>query len=106
MSFRFMRNFIFFDLPRDSASERRDATVFVKNLIKNGYIMVQESVYCKLIINANYIDSEKEKIRKLKPKRGNILMLTITEKQFNDIEILLGETPQKIVKSADRAVFL
>ena len=101
-----MRNLIFFDLPRDTSAQRREATVFVKQLLKNGYIMMQESVYCRLVINANCIEAEKEKVRKIKPKTGNVLMLTITEKQFNDIEILLGETSHKILNSTDRAVFI
>lgn len=101
-----MRNLIFFDLPRDTSAQRKDAAGFVKQLLKQGYVMLQESVYSKLVINANGIEGEKERVRKIKPKSGNILMLTITEKQFNDIEILLGEVSQKVVSSAERAVFI
>lgn len=47
MSYRFMRMFIFFDLPVITTENRRNYARFRKFLIKNGFIMMQESVYCK-----------------------------------------------------------
>ena len=47
MSYRFMRILVMFDLPTETSEERRDYRKFRKNLIKNGFIMMQESVYVK-----------------------------------------------------------
>ena len=47
--FRFMRIMVFFDLPTITLEDRRNYTKFIKCLIKNGFIMLQESVYSKLI---------------------------------------------------------
>ena len=44
MSYRFMRVFVFFDLPVAGLENRRNYTKFRKFLIKNGFIMMQESV--------------------------------------------------------------
>ena len=51
MSYRFMRILVMFDLPTETSEERRDYRKFRKNLIKNGFIMMQESVYVKLVMN-------------------------------------------------------
>ena len=52
MSYRYMRIMVFFDLPTLTAGNRREYAKFRKYLIKNGFIMLQESVYCKLALNA------------------------------------------------------
>ena len=44
MSFRQMRVFVMFDLPTDTALDRREYRVFRKYLMDTGFIMMQESV--------------------------------------------------------------
>ena len=46
-----MRLMVFFDLPVETASQRREYRLFRKFLIKDGYLMLQESVYAKLVVN-------------------------------------------------------
>ena len=48
MSYRYMRVMVFFDLPTVTSANRRDYAQFRKYLVKSGFIMLQESVYCKL----------------------------------------------------------
>lgn len=45
-----MRILVFFDLPVTTGEERRAYTKFRKFLIKDGFLMLQESVYCKLAL--------------------------------------------------------
>ena len=47
MSYRYMRMIIFFDLPSVTYADQKEYNKFHKFLIKNGYIMMQESVYTK-----------------------------------------------------------
>lgn len=54
MSYRFMRMLVFFDLPTDTASDRREYRRFRKMLIRSGFLMLQESVYCKLLMNTSH----------------------------------------------------
>ena len=56
MSYRYMRIIVMFDLPVTTASDRREYTRFRKYLIKNGFLMMQESVYCKLAQNSTAAD--------------------------------------------------
>lgn len=51
MIYDFMRLILFFDLPVVSKEDRRIYATFRKYLIKNGYIMMQYSVYCKIFAN-------------------------------------------------------
>ena len=51
-----MRILVMFDLPMETSEERRNYRKFRKNLIKNGFIMMQESVYVKLVMNQGSAD--------------------------------------------------
>ena len=46
-----MRVIVFFDLPTLTSENRREYTKFRKFLIKNGFLMMQESVYTKMALN-------------------------------------------------------
>lgn len=101
-----MRILVFFDLPSESSSERRAYTQFRKYLIKNGFIMLQESVYCKLAANQTIVNAQIENLRKNKPPDGLVEVLTITEKQFARMEFIVGSRQGDIVDSDERYVEL
>ena len=84
-----MRILVFFDLPTETATDRRVYSKFRKFLIKEGFIIMQESVYVKLVLNTSITNSVKEKVNKNKPPKGIIQMLVITEKQFNSMEYII-----------------
>lgn len=89
MSNKFMRILVFFDLPTETAKDRKNYSQFRKFLIKEGFIMMQESVYAKLVLNNSITNSIKDKISKNKPQKGIVQMLIITEKQFNSMEYIV-----------------
>ena len=89
MRYRFMRILVFFDLPTETAKDRKNYSQFRKFLIKEGFIMMQESVYAKLVLNNSITNSIKNKISKNKPQKGIVQMLIITEKQFNSMEYIV-----------------
>ena len=55
---------MFFDLPVATIKDRREYSRFRRFLIKNGFIMLQESVYCKLAQNQTVADSIADSLRK------------------------------------------
>ena len=59
-----------FDLPVETSEERKEYRKFRKNLINEGFIMMQESVYAKLALNNSIVNSIKDKINKNKPPKG------------------------------------
>ncbi len=101
-----MRMMVFFDLPVETAKNRRDYRKFRKFLIDEGFIMMQESIYSKLALNNSIINLLKTKINKNKPPKGLVQILVITEKQFNSIEIIVGESKSDILDSTERLIVL
>ncbi len=106
MTCRFMRVIVFFDLPMTSAADRRIYTKFKKTLVKNGFLMMQESVYCKLALNQNSANSIISLVKNNKPDSGVVQILTITEKQYSDMEMIIGETKNDIVENSKRIIVL
>lgn len=106
MNDRFMRVFVFFDLPTVTAADRREYSRFRKSLIKEGFLMMQESVYVKLALNATTAQSVMQAVRKKKPSRGLVQMLMVTEKQFARMELVLGEYHSEIIDNEERLVIL
>ena len=101
-----MRTIVFFDLPNIYAKDKRNYNLFRKFLINEGFIMLQESVYSKIVLNSIQANLLTEKIKKNAPKKGLIQLMTITEKQYSQIQYIIGEPDTKIINSEDRLVIL
>lgn len=101
-----MRILVMFDLPVGTVGERREYTRFRKYLIKNGYLMLQESIYCKLAQNSTMADALVDNLRKNKPESGLVQVLKVTEKQYEKIEFLVGEFSSDVLDSDERLVVL
>lgn len=103
---RFMRMIVFFDLPTLTGEDRRNYRLFRKALIKNGFIMMQESVYCKLITSPSVEKSVKNMVNKNKPPEGLVQVLTVTEKQFSKMEYIVGKSKNDIIDNNESLVIL
>lgn len=106
MSYRFMRILVMFDLPVGTAGERREYTKFRKYLIKNGYLMLQESIYCKLAQNSAVADALVDNLRKNRPEAGLVQVLKVTEKQYEKMEYIVGEFSSDVLDTDERLVIL
>ena len=103
---RIMRTIVFFDLPNVYAKDRRNYLKFRKYLINEGFIMMQESVYSKITLNSQQSSLLIGRIRKNAPKKGLIQLLTITERQYANIEYVIGESNTKIINSEEKLIIL
>ena len=101
-----MRVIVFFDLPTETLTQSRDYRQFRSFLIKEGFIMMQESVYSKLALNTSIASAVAERVRRNKPAEGLVQMLTITEKQYNSIEFIVGQKRNDILDTDERLVIL
>ena len=106
MSYRFMRVLVFFDLPTETLENKREYRRFRKMLIKNGFLMMQESVYCRMLITPNAANTVLSLIRKNRPSDGIVQVMTVTEKQFASIEYITGEQHSEIITSDERLIIL
>ena len=98
---------VFFDLPVKTKTERSIATRFRTFLLKDGYHMVQYSLYARV---CNGMDSVEKHIKRLKtnlPPNGSVRVLTITEKQYESIKILVGElsVEEKSIDNEQLSIF-
>ncbi len=106
MTYRFMRVIVFFDLPTTTLEDRREYNRFRKYLIKSGFIMMQESVYSKLAQNSGVADAVINNVRKNKPTEGLVQLLSVTEKQFQKMEYIIGNSKSKVLDSDDRLIII
>lgn len=97
---------MFFDLPTESGEDRRQYRKFRKFLIKKGFLMMQESVYCKLALNTTVADSIVQAVKANKPSSGLVQLLVITEKQFSRMEFIVGTSQNNILDSDERIIIL
>lgn len=106
MSYRYMRILVMFDLPTLTANDKKEYIRFRKYLIKSGFLMLQESVYCKLTLNTTVADAVVNNVRNNKPADGLVQMLTVTEKQFSKMEIVVGTVRSTVLDTDERLVIL
>ena len=103
---RYMRTIVFFDLPNVYSSDKRSYLNFRKFLLSEGFIMLQESVYSKMVMNSQQSILLSHRIKLNAPKKGIIQVLTITEKQYSQIEYIIGKSDTKIINNDDRLLIL
>lgn len=101
-----MRVLVFFDLPVTTSENRRAYSKFRKFLLKNGFMMLQESVYCKLALNGTAVNAIADNVHKNKPEEGLVQLLTVTEKQYSKMDIIIGEMKSEVLNSDERLVVL
>jgi CRISPR-associated endoribonuclease cas2 len=106
MSYRFMRLMVFFDLPTATSENRRNYRRFRKDLISNGFFMLQESVYCRMVINEAMAKSVVARIESFKPPQGMVCAMIITEKQFAGISFIVGDMKSDVVTTEQSLVIL
>ena len=81
---------VFFDLPVDTAAQRKEYRLFRKYLVKEGFLMLQESVYAKLVVNDAQANAAVVRLRQHRPPAGLVQALKVTEKQFAAMEFITG----------------
>lgn len=106
MSFRYMRTIVLFDLPTITYTERKEYVRFRRFLIKSGFFMLQQSVYCKIVLNASVLSSVVESVKKNKPNAGLVQMLSVTENQFSKMETITGEFHTDVIDTEERLIIL
>lgn len=96
---KYMRIIVFFDLPVKTPIERKEATKFRNFLLKDGYFMIQYSVYTRICNGVDDVQKHKARLENNKPNNGSIRVLCITEKQYERMELIVGEyVPEEKMK--------
>ena len=106
MSYRYMRTIVFFDLPTISLDDKRRYRSFRKFLLSEGFMMLQESFYCKLSLDQTNSNTSKYRLEKNKPSMGIVQILTITEKPFQSMEYIVGENKSSLLDTDEGLIIL
>ena len=86
-----IRMIVLFDLPVTTKAKMRAANQFRQFLLKDGYQMLQLSIYTRIIKGRDALEKHHKRLVAHLPEEGSIRCLSITEKQFASMEILVGE---------------
>lgn len=100
-----MRVIVFFDLPNITLEEKRQYRKFRTFLLKEGFMMMQESVYSKIALNQTVVGTIKSRVIKNSPNSGIVQMIAITEKQYQSMEFVVGEKNSELIDN-DKEVLL
>jgi len=77
--------FVFFDLPTETKKERKVYARFRTDLRKDGFTMIQFSVYSRHCASLESATSHIKRVEKLIPLKGHVSILKITDKQYGEI---------------------
>ncbi|USS84804.1 CRISPR-associated endonuclease Cas2 [Fructilactobacillus ixorae] len=106
MRYRIMRLIVMFDLPMDTSEDKRNYRKFRKELINEGFLMIQYSVYARVCVTKQSAQFTENRIKTFLPTRGLIQTLMVTEKQYNSMHFLVGEQKDDVRNTSDRTVVL
>lgn len=98
--------FVFFDLPVGSKAERRHATRFRQFLKDDGFMMLQLSVYSRVIRGEEAVDKHLTRITKSLPPKGSVRTLSVTERQYARMKLLIGESTKNEKAAPQQLVLL
>ena len=90
-----MRLIVFFDLPVMTRQERKAAASFRNFLLKDGYYMIQFSVYGRLCNGTDSIAKFEARLAANLPISGSIRTMSVTEKQYAGMRLLSGKKKER-----------
>jgi CRISPR-associated protein Cas2 len=89
-AYRIMWLFVLFDLPTETKTDRRNYAIFRKRLLKDGFTMMQYSVYIRHCASRESAEVHISRVQKMLPPKGTISVANITDKQFSRIVTFWG----------------
>jgi len=90
--YRGMWLFTLFDLPNATKDERRDYTRFRKHLLREGFAMLQYSVYARYFGCEDACDIHRKRIEAHLPPNGQVRLLAVTDMQFGKMQVFYGKS--------------
>ena len=88
---RTMWVFVMFDLPTTTPAHIKAYTRYRKDLLKDGFSMMQYSVYYRHCASTEQADVHINRMQQGVPDEGEVRFLTITDKQFGKMRIVRGK---------------
>ncbi len=83
--------FALFDLPVKTRDDRRDYTKFRKALLREGFCMLQFSVYARYCPSEESSKAYRNRVHAELPEKGQVRLLAVTDRQFGKMDVFFGE---------------
>ncbi|MDF7636897.1 CRISPR-associated endonuclease Cas2 [Leuconostocaceae bacterium ESL0958] len=96
---------VMFDLPVETAAQRKAYRQFRKALLSEGFLMIQESIYVRVATNSQAAALLEKRVADFVPEKGLVQTLQVTEKQYASMHFLVG-TAKTDVKNRDDKVIV
>ncbi len=96
---------VFFDLPVGTTEERKAASNFRKNLLRDGYMMVQFSVYARPCGTADRVDTQIRRLKSKIPSKGEVRGLLISDAQWGRMIIIRSQQKVDSEKMPEQMMF-
>ena len=91
-----------FDLPVDSKDARRQYTQFRKALLRQGFMMMQFSVYIRYVRSEETEQAHRRAIRAVLPSDGQVRLLSVTDRQFGKMDVFVGKKRKSAEKPPEQ----
>ncbi|MEI6508731.1 MAG: CRISPR-associated endonuclease Cas2 [Bacteroidota bacterium] len=89
--YRIMWVLVLFDLPTETATERKIYARFRKDIMRDGFTMFQFSIYLRHCSSRENADVHIKRVKSLLPEKGHVGIMCVTDKQFGMMEIFYGK---------------
>ncbi|HTZ75988.1 MAG TPA: CRISPR-associated endonuclease Cas2 [Candidatus Aquilonibacter sp.] len=89
--YRAMWLFAMFDLPVDEPELRREYAQFRKSLLKEGFAMLQYSVYVHYVASEEAEQVYRRRVQQSLPSHGQVRVISLTDRQFEKMEVYVGK---------------
>ena len=86
---------VLFDLPTDTAKARRQYTIFRKELLDDGFTMMQYSVYYRHCASRENLAVHAKRVELTVPPDGEVRVMEMTDKQFGIMKVYYGKRRRK-----------
>ena len=94
-AYRLMWIMTLFDLPTHTKAERKAASKFRNYLLDQGFQMSQFSVYLRMVSGKEQANTLYKRIKDNLPEGGRVDIVTITDKQYENIYSFAGRVRQE-----------
>ncbi len=104
-AYHIMWLFVFFDLPTHTKRDRHQAAGFRKSLLKDGFTMMQYSVYIRHCGSSESADVHTKRVEKNVPAKGQVSIMRITDKQYGNILNFWGKDAKPLLSAPAQLEF-
>jgi len=94
-----------FDLPVVEKTDRKAATRFRNFLLDEGFAMAQYSVYYRMVSGKDRGQTMERHIRSNLPEYGSVQIVSITDKQYENIKLFKGKQRENTEKRQQLLLF-